>query len=160
MSLLEENAEILARMERDGTDLGPSRPVDFSHVFSDQRSAEAFANECSNNGFKIDIAETERDDEPWDVTVSKEMEPSAAISLRGRSVSMRALEHMGGEQTAGASFASDGRQPPHWGTLGFNQVDRAGPEIVPTSKAPATLPSRSTTKTYCTSVVYGSSNAK
>jgi hypothetical protein len=77
MSLLEENAEILAGMERGGSDLGPSRPVDFSHVFPDQASAEAFAHECGNHGFKIDLVETERDEDSWDVTVSAEMEPSA-----------------------------------------------------------------------------------
>lgn len=78
MSLYYENAEILAGMARDGSDLGPSRPVDFSHVFPDYGSANAFADECSKNGFKIDIVETERDEDPWDVTVSTEMEPSAA----------------------------------------------------------------------------------
>lgn len=77
MSLLEENAEILAGMQRDGSDLGPSRPVDFSHVFPDHASAEAFAHECGNDGFKIDLVQTEREEDPWDVTVSAEMVPSA-----------------------------------------------------------------------------------
>ncbi|MBA2934915.1 ribonuclease E inhibitor RraB [Sphingomonas sp. CGMCC 1.13654] len=77
MSLFDENAKILAGMARDGSNLGPSRLVDFSHVFPDHASAKAFADECSMDGLKIDIVETERDDDPWDVTVSKEMEPSA-----------------------------------------------------------------------------------
>ncbi|WP_454796886.1 ribonuclease E inhibitor RraB [Novosphingobium lindaniclasticum] len=77
MSLLEENADILAEMERDGSDLGPARSVDFSHVFPDQLSAEAFAAECERDGFKIDIVEIDRDEDPWDVTVSTDMQPSA-----------------------------------------------------------------------------------
>jgi len=76
MSLLEENAEILAGMERDGSDLRAERPVDFSHVFPDRASAEAFATECGKDGFQSDLEETERDS--WDVTVSTDMEPSAA----------------------------------------------------------------------------------
>ena len=78
MSLLEENAKILAGMEKDGSDLGPSRPVDFSHVFATRISAEEFAAECEANGFKIDVVETDRVADPWDVTVIVEMQPSAA----------------------------------------------------------------------------------
>ncbi len=35
MSLFDENAAILRDMEAKGGDLGPSRPIDFSHVFPD-----------------------------------------------------------------------------------------------------------------------------
>ena len=77
MSLLDENAEILAKIERNGGDLSPTRLVDFSHVFPDQISAEAFAADCERGGLKVDIDEID-DDYPWDVTVSTEIQPSAA----------------------------------------------------------------------------------
>lgn len=77
MSLLEENAEILAGMERDGSDLAPSRPVDFSHVFATLAAAQDFAAECERDGLKIDVIETDRVEDPWDVTVTVELQPSA-----------------------------------------------------------------------------------
>lgn len=77
MSLFDENTEILAGMERDGSNLGPSRPVDFSHIFPDLTSANSFATECKNDGFKIDVIETDRVENSWDVTVTVEMQPSA-----------------------------------------------------------------------------------
>jgi len=96
MSLLEENAEILAGMERDGSDLGPVRPVDFSHVFPDQPSAEAFAAECERDGFKIDIVETDRDEDPWDVTISADIQPSAMnITSLGERFDVRAETYGG-----------------------------------------------------------------
>ena len=78
MSLLEENAEILGRMEKDGSDLGRSRSVDFSHVFATRVSAEKFAAECEADVFKIDVIETDGVADPWDVTVTVKMQPSAA----------------------------------------------------------------------------------
>ena len=82
MTLLEENAEILAGLQADGNDLGPSRPIDFSHVFPDQASAEGFAALAQREGFQTEIfLEDEfledRHGCPWDVTATKEMEPSA-----------------------------------------------------------------------------------
>jgi hypothetical protein len=77
MSLLSENAEILAGMERNGSDLRPVRPVDFSHVFPDHTSAKRFAAECEQDGFKINVVETDRPEDPWDVIVSTDMQPSA-----------------------------------------------------------------------------------
>lgn len=77
MSLLDENAEILIGMSKGGSDLGSSRTVDFSHVFPDQASAELFAAGTTRGGFATDIEEVDRDEDPWDVTVSKGMVPSA-----------------------------------------------------------------------------------
>ncbi|HEX7783852.1 MAG TPA: ribonuclease E inhibitor RraB [Sphingobium sp.] len=77
MSLLEENAEILAEMAKDGSDLGPSRLVDFSHVFPSRAAAEAFRLECDGDDLQSDIIETDRDEDPWDVNVSIETVPTA-----------------------------------------------------------------------------------
>lgn len=78
MSLLDENAEILAKIERNGGDLSPTRLVDFSHAFPDQISAEAFAADCERSGLKVDIDEIDDDDYPWDVSISTEIQPSSA----------------------------------------------------------------------------------
>lgn len=76
MSLFEENAEILRNMEADGSDLGPARPIDFSHVFPDEASAHAFAQDVEREGFSTTVEETQREEDPWDVTASKEMAPT------------------------------------------------------------------------------------
>lgn len=75
MSLFEENAAILRDMEADGSDLGPSRLIDFSHVFPDQTSADAFAQAAKREGFATLVEKVEREDQ-WDVTASKDMIPN------------------------------------------------------------------------------------
>ena len=76
MSLFEENDAILRKMESDGSDLGPPRSIDFSHVFPDRASADTFASEVEKEGFASTVEEVEREEDPWDVTVSKSMTPT------------------------------------------------------------------------------------
>jgi hypothetical protein len=96
MSLFEENAEILARMARNGSDLGPSRTVDFAHVFPDGSQADAFAAECRRDGHNVIVEEVSRDEEPWDVVVSLELQPSAEnITLWEERFDERARRHKG-----------------------------------------------------------------
>lgn len=76
MTLFEENAAILRNMEADGSDLGPSRLVDFSHVFPDQAFADAFAREAEQQGFSATVEEVDREEDHWDVTASKDMVPT------------------------------------------------------------------------------------
>ncbi|MFH1795552.1 MAG: ribonuclease E inhibitor RraB [Pseudomonadota bacterium] len=83
MSLLKENAAILQRIESEGRDLGPTRPIDFAHLFPDQASAEAFAKDADLRGFSTKIEHRETDGEwlddselKWDVTASREMSPT------------------------------------------------------------------------------------
>lgn len=76
MSLFEENAAILRNMEADGSDLGPPRPIDFSHVFPDQASANAFARAAEQEGFSTTVEKVEREEDPWDATASKDMIPN------------------------------------------------------------------------------------
>jgi hypothetical protein len=77
MSLFDENAGILRGMANDGSDLGPSRRVDFAHVFPDLASAEAFAATAAHDGFETAVEKVDRDNDPWDVIASKDMVPSA-----------------------------------------------------------------------------------
>ena len=76
MSLFEENATILRNMEAEGSDLGPSRSIDFSHVFPDRASADAFAQEAEREGFSATVEQVERDENPWDVTATRDMKPT------------------------------------------------------------------------------------
>ena len=83
MSLLNENAAILQRMESEGRDLGPTRLIDFAHLFPDQASAEAFAKNADLKGFLTKIEHREADGEwlddselKWDVIASKKMSPT------------------------------------------------------------------------------------
>lgn len=76
MSLFEENAAILRNMEAEGSDLGPSRFIDFSHVFPNQALADAFARAAEGEGFIIIVEEVEWEEYPWDVTASKDMVPT------------------------------------------------------------------------------------
>ncbi len=77
MSLFEDNAAILGNMEANGSDLGPPRSIDFSHVFPDQSSAVAFAREAEREGFSTTVTEIDGE-ATWDVTASKEMVPTCA----------------------------------------------------------------------------------
>ena len=72
MSSFEENAEVLRELASKGLDLGPARLVDFSHVFPDRASAEAFAREAEREGFATAMEEVVE----WDVTASKAMVPT------------------------------------------------------------------------------------
>ena len=77
MSLFDENAAILREMEDDGSDLGPSRKVDFAHIFPSRAAADAFAGRATQDGFEVMVEEVDRADDPWDVTASKDIVPSA-----------------------------------------------------------------------------------
>jgi len=74
--LFDENDEILRRMASDGSNLGPPRLVDFSHAFPDETSANSFARAAEQNGFQATTETVESDEDPWDVTASKVMQPS------------------------------------------------------------------------------------
>ncbi|OHD01013.1 MAG: hypothetical protein A2885_14050 [Sphingopyxis sp. RIFCSPHIGHO2_01_FULL_65_24] len=76
MILFEENEAILRDMEARGSDLGPARTIDFSHVFPDQMSAEAFAEKARKADFAAMVEETDREEDSWDVTASIEMTPT------------------------------------------------------------------------------------
>jgi hypothetical protein len=71
------NREVLDRMRAGGDDLTTVRPVDFSHVFPDSASAEAFAASVRTLGWRVDVEETHcAEDAPWDATVVIDMAPS------------------------------------------------------------------------------------
>lgn len=80
MSLLEENAEVLRRLEAEGRNLGPARQIDFSHLLPDQESADAFAEIAQRKGFSTAVKQLDDDcDDPelrWEVNASKHMSPT------------------------------------------------------------------------------------
>jgi len=76
MSLYDENAEVLRELKSRGSELGLPRTIDFSHIFPDQSSAQAFAKASTQAGFAAQVEIVDHDDHPWDVTVSKMMTPT------------------------------------------------------------------------------------
>jgi hypothetical protein len=76
MSLYDENAEVLRDLESRGCELGSPRIADFSFVFPNRASANAFAIQAEQLGFSTITEEVERAENPWDVTASKEMTPT------------------------------------------------------------------------------------
>jgi regulator of RNase E activity RraB len=79
MSLHDENAEILDRMAKNGSDLSAPRVIDFCHIFAHRQAAETFASFAARLGFSAKIEEVrkvDREEYPWDVIFSKEMVPS------------------------------------------------------------------------------------
>ena len=77
MSLFDENAEVLRQIASQGGDFDVPRTIDFAHVFSVRPDADAFAEQAALEGFTLSDAPIYRDDyKVWDVTVSKEMQPT------------------------------------------------------------------------------------
>ena len=103
MSLFAENAEILKGMKEGGSDLAPSRTVDFNHVFADRASAEMFAADVTQNGFKAVVEAVSREEDPWDVTASTEMVPSAE-NVTTTEESLDALARAQGGRSDGWGF--------------------------------------------------------
>ena len=74
--LNEENREVILRMARSGGDLSKSRDIDFSVVFPDESSAQEFASQLRELGYRAKIKRSGVDpDLPWDAIVIKHMLP-------------------------------------------------------------------------------------
>jgi hypothetical protein len=75
----DENGDVLRRMQAAGDDLSRPRKIEFTVVFSTGISAERFAEhfQCLGYRVSVDFAETV-ENYPWDVVVTKEMQPSHA----------------------------------------------------------------------------------
>ena len=77
MTLYEENAAVLRNLSDGGADLSTPRNIDFSFVFADRPSADAFGDKVLLQGYAVEINESEEEDMlPWDVTVFCIMSPT------------------------------------------------------------------------------------
>lgn len=103
MSLFDENAAILNRMAAAGSDLGPARTVDFAHLLPSRAAAEAFAVAVRAQGLAADARCADRDDDLWDVTVSKFMVPGA-VQITESEEALGALAESFGGQADGWGF--------------------------------------------------------
>ncbi len=75
----DENGDVLRRMIAKGDDLSRVRIVDFTHVFPDEASAQAFAVTVEADGLFAVIAMTGMaDDLPWDVVIEHPLAPNHA----------------------------------------------------------------------------------
>lgn len=74
--LNEENRAVIRRMIEQGDDLSKERGIDFSVVFPDGGSAEAFALQFRGLGYRTSVRQSNAAPGlPWDVTVVKQMLP-------------------------------------------------------------------------------------
>ena len=74
--LNEENRNVILRMAKSGDDLSRPRDIDFSVVFPGRRSAEEFASDLRQLGYRTSTKESNvAPGLPWDVTVVKHMLP-------------------------------------------------------------------------------------
>lgn len=72
----DDNGDVLRRMEAQGDDLTRPRNIDFTVVFADESSAQAFSKHFQALGYavSVDFAETVKAF-PWDVVIVKHMTP-------------------------------------------------------------------------------------
>jgi regulator of RNase E activity RraB len=74
--LNEANRDVILQLIEAGDDLSKARDIDFSVVFPDGKSAEAFASELQRQGYTISVEEMDAEEGLlWDVTVVKHMLP-------------------------------------------------------------------------------------
>jgi hypothetical protein len=83
----DENGDILRRMIAHGDDLSRPRIVDFTQVFPDEASAQAFADRVRLEGLVAEVERTDvAEDLPWDVVIEYPLAPShtaiAALELK------------------------------------------------------------------------------
>ncbi len=80
----DQNGYILSQMQGSGDDLSVARDIDFSLLFADQASAEAFCGIMEEEGYEADFGPWESqgpDDEntgKWDVQITRHMVPEHA----------------------------------------------------------------------------------
>ena len=103
---LDENGDVLRRLQRGGDDLSLPRDVSFSVVFATEEGAIAFAQRLVSGDAR---AEVERADVvpglPWEVTVSRHMVPGhGAIGSFEDSLASQALP-LGGRNDGWGCFA-------------------------------------------------------
>jgi hypothetical protein len=76
MALSEENEDVLRRMRAEGDDLTQPRDINFTVVFPDELSAQAFAGKVETMEVSVSVEESgTAEGLPWDVVVTKMMVP-------------------------------------------------------------------------------------
>jgi hypothetical protein len=102
-SLFEENASILRGLEADGVDLNIPRLIDFSQIFHERASAEAFGEGAKLRNFSIRIEGVGDAAESWDVTASLHMAPTC-INITETEQALEALARQYGGRVDGWGF--------------------------------------------------------
>ena len=110
MSLVEENAEVLADIAARGTDLSVTRIIDFAHLLYSKAEAFGFKHAAEKAGFNVQIealppTQTGGEDDVWDVIASLEMMPTVERITRCEQ-ELGALVKMFGGHSDGWGFES------------------------------------------------------
>jgi hypothetical protein len=98
-------------LEAEGDDLGRARNIDFTVIFSDDLTAEEFAEHFRKAGYRATIRFTQvKESHPWDVVVVKHMIPShTGISEFEREL-QQVADTMGGYNDGWGCFSEPGKQ--------------------------------------------------
>ena len=98
--------DALQRMKSNGDDPTRPRDVEFTVVFSNQDSAEQFAENFRVLGYKSSVDFTETDESfPWDVIVVKHMTPSQKEIAEFECILESVAEALGGRNDGWGCFS-------------------------------------------------------
>jgi len=111
--LNEENREVILRMARGGDDLSKSRDIDFSVVFPNESSAQEFASQLREIGYRATVNRSDVDsDLPWDATVVRHMLPQCE-AITGFELLLQARASPFGGRNDGWGCFEQKRSDPH-----------------------------------------------
>ena len=108
----DDNGDALRRMEALGDDLSHPHSLEFTVVFSDEASANGFANHFSALGYaaSVEFAETVPDF-PWDVIVVRNMIPSHEEIGTFEELLQRVADLLGGHNDGWGCFSEPSSIP-------------------------------------------------
>ncbi|HEV2576130.1 MAG TPA: ribonuclease E inhibitor RraB [Acidobacteriaceae bacterium] len=107
----DDNGDALRRLLAEGDDLSLPRNVDFTVVFPDQASAEGFARDLEELGYRVAVKLTECKQEfPWDVVVAKRMQPSHQEIEEFESLLQKTADVWGGHNDGWGCFTHPRQQ--------------------------------------------------
>jgi hypothetical protein len=102
----DDNGDVLRRMEADGDDLSRARNIDFTVVFPDENSAQAFSKQCQELGYEASVAFAETVKAfPWDVVIVKHMTPLHQEISDFESLLQGVAETLGGHNDGWGCFS-------------------------------------------------------
>lgn len=110
MSLVEDNAEVLASIAAHGIDLSVPRKIEFAHLLYSEQAATNFKAAAENAGYQVHMeiyppSELDGREDVWDAVASSDMVPSIE-SITRTEQELDALARTFGGHTDGWAFES------------------------------------------------------
>ena len=108
----DDNGDALRRLETDGDDLSRPRDIDFNVVFPDESSAEAFAGQIRERGYRATVSlENVVETHPWGALVVKNMVPTHSEITEFEEDLQDLADALGGHNDGWGCIAQRGRFP-------------------------------------------------